>query len=154
MSPPPVVPGILEKLEPHLERLVIAWTTQPEEDRQPTLPLTPAGKVNVRQLVRDLGLKETLEQHFYRKSELAGPVNAVAAEQGVRPIGSQVQEDETYAGVRAIVGRNAQELSDLRRALSEREALIGSLRAEIMRLNARLGLLEETGMVIRGADGA
>jgi len=145
---------ILEKLDPYLERLVCEWTSQREEDRQPTLPLTPAGKVNVRQLVRDLGLRETLEQYFYRKPELAGPVNAVAAEQGVRLIGSQAQEDEIYTGVRAIVGRNAQELSDLRRALSEREALIGSLRAEISRLNARLGLLEETGMVMRGGDGS
>ncbi|WP_165491165.1 hypothetical protein [Lichenihabitans psoromatis] len=42
--------------------------------------------------------------------------------------------------------------SDLRRALSEREALIESLRRENGRLRASLGLLEETGMVIR--DGA
>jgi hypothetical protein len=100
-------------------------------------------------LVRNLGLKESDEQHFYRKPELSGPVNALAAEQGIKGIGSRLQEDEAYAAVRVIVGRNAKELSDSRRALSECEAVIVSLRAENARLKARLSLLEETGMVFR-----
>jgi hypothetical protein len=146
-----IVPLILEKLDPYLEQQAGSWATQPEEGRHPTLPATADGKINVRQLVRDLGFKETIEQHFYRKPELSGPVNAVAVEQGLKPIGSRAQEDEAYAAVRVIVGRNAQELSDLRRELSEREALIEALRNENGRLQARLGLLEETGMTLRYA---
>jgi hypothetical protein len=149
MSARSVVPTILEKLEPHLEALELAWSAPPDEDRRPTLPLTADGKVNVRQLVRDLGLRGTLEQHFYRKPEIAGPVNALAKAQGVKPIGSRLLDDIADAGVRKRLGRAAETISDLRRSLAEREALIVSLRAEIARLNARLALIEETGLIFR-----
>lgn len=151
MSPAPVAPDILRVLEPHLERLDAAWTAQPRDERQPTLPLTPDGKVNVRQLVRDMKLRETLEQHFYRKPELAGPVNALAHVQGVKPIGSRLLDDVADAGVRKRLGRDADTISDLRRALAEREALVTSLREENARLKARLNLVEETGLLFRTA---
>ena len=149
MSPAPVAPEILRVLEPHLERLDVAWSAQPADDRQPTLPLTPDGKVNVRQLVRDMNLRETLEQHFYRKPELAGPVNALARVQGVKPIGSRLLDDVADAVVRKRLGRDADTISELRKALAEREALVGSLRDENARLKARLELVEETGLVFR-----
>jgi hypothetical protein len=149
MNPRSVVPSILEKLEPHLERLELAWSAQQEGGRAPTLPLTPEGKVNARQLVRDLGLRESLEQHFFRKPELAGPVNALAKVQGVKPIGSRLLEDVADAGVRKRLGRDADTISELRRALAEREALVGSLREENARLKARLDLVEETGLLFR-----
>jgi hypothetical protein len=149
MNPRSVVPSILEKLEPHLERLELEWSAQPENDRVSTLPLTPEGKVNVRQLVRDLGLRETLEQHFFRKPELAGPVNALAKVQGAKPIGSRLLDDIADAGVRKRLGRDADAISELRRALAEREALIVSLRDENARLKARLDLVEESGLVFR-----
>jgi hypothetical protein len=149
MSTRSVVPSILEKLEPHLEALELAWSAQLEQDRCPTLPLTADGKVNVRQLVRDLGLRETLEQHFYRKPEIAGPVNALAKVQGVKPIGSRMLEDIADAGVRKLLARDAKTIYDLRRSLAEREALIVSLRAEVARLKARLALVEETGLSFR-----
>ncbi len=103
----------------------------------------------MRQLVRDLGLRETLEQHFFRKPELAGPVNALARVQGVKPIGSRLLDDVADEGVRRRMGRNADEIIDLRKALAEREALVEALRAENGRLKARLGLLEETGSMMR-----
>jgi hypothetical protein len=149
VNPRSVVPSILEKLEPHLERLELAWSSQVDDDRTPTLPLTPEGKVNVRQLVRDLGLRETLEQHFFRKPEIAGPVNALARVQGVKPIGSRLLDDIADAGVRKRLGRDAETISDLRRALAEREALVISLRQENARLKARLDLVEETGLLFR-----
>jgi hypothetical protein len=148
---PSILPAILEKLDPYLERLAAKWALQPEHDRIPTLPMT-SDRVNLRALVRELGLKEADGQHFYRKAELSGPVNALAAEQGLKGIGSRLQEDETFAGVRVIVGRNAAEMSDLRRTLSEREALIGSLRAENAALKAKLALIEATGMAFRDPE--
>lgn len=143
-----VVPEILAVLEPHLEALEDAWSRQPVDDRVPTLPLI-GDKVNVRELVRNLGLRETLEQHFYRKPELAGPVNALASVQGVKPIGSTALSDIADAGVRRRLGRNAETISDLRRSLAEREATIIALREENARLNARLDLVEETGLTFR-----
>ena len=149
MSPAPVAPAILAVLEPHLEKLDLGWSALPADERVATLPVTGDNKVNVRQLVRDLGLSETAEQHFYRKPELAGPVNALASVQGVKPIGSRMLDDVADAGVRKRLGRDAETISDLRRALAERESLIVALRDENARLKARLGLTEETGMVFR-----
>lgn len=149
MSPVPVVPSILEVLEPHLERLDAAWSAQPDDEREPTLPVTGDGKVNVRQLVRDLQIRETLEQHFYRKPELAGPVNALARVQGVKPIGSRMLDDVADAGVRRRLGRDAETISDLRRSLAEREATIVALREDNARLKARLEIVEETGLTFR-----
>jgi hypothetical protein len=149
MNARPVVPSILEKLDPYLERIEAAWSAQPEDGREPTLPLTPDGKVNVRQLVRDAGLRETLEQHFYRKPELSGPVNALARAQGVKPIGSRALDDAAAAGVSRQMGRQADEISDLRKALAEREALVEALRSRVSMLEARVGLMEETGMIMR-----
>jgi hypothetical protein len=152
MSARSVVPSILKALDPYLEKVDREWSLQPEDDRQPTLPVTVDGKVNVRQLVRNLGLSETLEQHFYRKPDLAGPVNALARVQGVKPIGSRSLDDAVDAGVSRRMKRQSDEISDLRKMLAEREALVEVQRAEIASLRARLGLLEETGMIVR--DGA
>jgi hypothetical protein len=142
-----VVTDILSALEPHLERLQSSWAAQPEDGRVPTLPLW-RGKVCVRQIVRDLGLGESDEQFFYDKPELAGPVNAIAAAQGVEPIGS-TSRDGGDAGVRKRLGRDARTISDLRRSLAEREAAVVALREENARLRARLDLVEETGLVVR-----
>lgn len=152
MSARSVVPSILEALDPYLEKVDREWSLQPEDDRHPTLPVTVDGKVNVRQLVRNLGLSETLEQHFYRKPDLAGPVNALARVQGVKPIGSRALDDAVDAGVSRRMKRQSDEISDLRKMLAEREAMVEAQRAEIASLRARLGLLEETGMIVR--DGA
>jgi hypothetical protein len=152
MSARSVVPSILKALDPYLEKVDREWSLQPEDDRHPTLPVTVDGKVNVRQLVRNLGLSETLEQHFYRKPDLAGPVNALARVQGVKPIGSRALDDAVDAGVSRRMKRQSDEISDLRKMLAEREAMVEAQRAEIASLRARLGLLEETGMIVR--DGA
>jgi hypothetical protein len=150
MSARSVVPSILKALDPYLEKVDREWSLQPEDDRQPTLPVTVDGKVNVRQLVRNLGLSETLEQHFYRKPDLAGPVNALARVQGVKPIGSRALDDAVDAGVSRRMKRQSDEISDLRKMLAEREAMVEAQRAEISSLRSRLGLLEETGMIVRG----
>ncbi|MDH6258875.1 hypothetical protein [Bradyrhizobium sp. BR13661] len=144
-----VVESILTVLDPYLERVAKDWAAQPDHDRYPTLPLTPAGNVNASAIVRALGLDQHDVQHFHRKEELRNPVNVIASVQGVPGIKSHFQQDEAYAGARIMIGRNAKEISDLRRNLSEREAVISSLRAENARLKARLDLFERTGVLFR-----
>jgi hypothetical protein len=95
----------------------------------------------------DIPRKRTLK-NIADKPELAGPVNAIAAAQGVEPIGSTSRNDGD-AGVRKRLGRDARTISDLRRSLAEREAAVVALREENARLRARLDLAEETGLVIR-----
>ena len=76
--PKNVTPEILAKLEPYLEQLDASWGSQPEGLRQPTLPVTVDGKVNVRGIAKAIGLRLSQEQHFFRKPELAAPINSLA----------------------------------------------------------------------------
>lgn len=144
-----IVRTILPMLERYLERLDEEWEAQAEGARQPTLPLTVDGKVNVRALTRALGLRESQEQHFYRHKELATAVNAIARVQGVKKIGSRMLDDEEDDLMAERIHRVETRSSDLARELSEREALIERYRQENASLREQLRLLEETGMVLR-----
>lgn len=61
-----VVDDILTKLEPWLEQKKQEWQQQPEESREPTLPVVLGNKVNVRAIAIAIGLKTTNEQHFFK----------------------------------------------------------------------------------------
>ena len=144
-----IIPEILAKLEPYLEELDQTWEAQDKTPRQPTLPLTVDGKVNVRGIVKALGLRQTQEQHFFRKPELAAPINALAHVQGVMLIGSRHLNDQADQTVSERLARLGKEKSDLQRALAEKEAENEALRQEVQSLRTQLGLLEESGFTIR-----
>jgi hypothetical protein len=143
-----IIPRILAKLEPYLELLDRQWESQAEGCRTPTLP-HDKGHVNVRAITKALGLRQSQEQHFFKKRELALAINEVAKVQGLRGINSrelQDAEDRTHAErMHKVVQHN----TDLSRSLAEREAVIERQRREIEALRAQLALLEETGMAIR-----
>jgi hypothetical protein len=143
-----IIPRILAKLEPYLELLDRQWESQAEGCRTPTLP-HDKGHVNVRAITKALGLRQSQEQHFFKKRELALAINEVAKVQGLRGINSrelQDAEDRTHAQrMHKVVQHN----TDLSRSLAEREAVIERQRREIEALRAQLALLEETGMAIR-----
>jgi len=147
--PKNITPEILAKLEPFLEQLDVSWESQPEGLRQPTLPTTPDGKVNVRALVRAIGLRQSQEQHFFRKPELASLVNALAHVQGIKPIGSRLLSDQQDQAATDRLARTATEKNDIARALAEKEAEIEHLRQENAMLHARLAQIESTGTAIR-----
>ncbi len=65
MPRPSVIPTVKAALEDYLERMQVAFLTQPEEQRTPTLPATPNGKVNVRALAQAIELKQTQEKYLY-----------------------------------------------------------------------------------------
>ncbi len=97
MPMPSVEPVILSVLEPYLEEAQRAWAVA--GGAAPTLPATD-GKVNVRDLVRrlmrrDARILASHEQHFFDKPALRPAVNAVAAEQGLAPIGSRGSQERT-----------------------------------------------------------
>lgn len=149
MARPSVVPEIRSALEPWLEARMAEWEAQGADFRRPTLPSTDDGKVNVRAVTLALGLRQSQEQHFYRHEELSSVVNAAAEAQGLRPIGSRAQMDRDDRVVADRIGRMRGENGDLAVALAEREAVIERQRREIEALREQLGLLEETGMVLR-----
>lgn len=149
MGRPSIVPEICAKLEPWLEARMAEWNAMPGDDRRPTLPETPDGKINVRGVTQALGLRRTLEQHFFRHAELRTLLNAAAVAQQLLPVGSREQiagEDEVVRERFATLANSADKLA---KTLAEREATILKLRKENDALRAQLRLRSETGMTLR-----
>lgn len=146
--PATAVREILATLEPYLEAHLVKYDTQPHP-RGPSLPATPDGKINVRAVVRDAGLKPSQEQHFYRSVELARVLNAAAEAQGLGAVGSRAQQNAEDDVALRVIARARSDVADLSRALAEREALVQRQRERIRQLEQQLRIMEDTGMVAR-----
>lgn len=151
MGRPSVIPVILAALEPYLEQRQAVWLAQPENSRLPTLP-DVAGKVDVRNMVKALGLSSSHEQHFYNKPELRTVVNAIAEVQGLKGIGSRSELDAADKVAESRLTQAQRDKSQFARALGEAHAQIDRLRRENESLRALLELRYETGMTLRGVD--
>jgi hypothetical protein len=144
-----ILPEILSKLEPYLEEIDKQWEAQPEDNRHPTLPSTVDGKVNVRDITKAIGLRQSQEQHFFKKPEIASLVNALAKIQGIKPIGSRAVADQIDKVVSNKLSKVSSEKNDLARTLAEKDGEIEALRAEIASLKAKIEFIENTGLMIR-----
>ncbi|HBU37309.1 MAG TPA: hypothetical protein DEB70_05830, partial [Planctomycetaceae bacterium] len=102
-----------------------------------------------RGIAKAIGLRQSQEQHFFRKPELASPINALAQVQGVKPIGSRLLADQHDKSAADRLARTATEKNDLARALAEKEAEIEFLREENTMLLSQLAQIESTGTAIR-----
>ncbi|MDV3251128.1 hypothetical protein DevBK_07295 [Devosia sp. BK] len=142
-----VVPDILSRLEPLLEDKVRAWEANGRAT--PSLPYTSDGKVNVRGLVKLLGLPVQQEQHFFKKAEIRSVVNAVAQEQGLKPIGARGDQDDVDAVVGNRMKLEARRHSELGKLVAEQAATIEWQRREIASLREQLRIVEETGQTVR-----
>lgn len=144
-----VVPEILAKMEPWLAGCIEEWQAQPVEGREPTLPATRDGKVNVRGVARALGLKPSQEQHLFRHAELRAALDAVAIEQGLKPVGMRPEADEIDKAVAARLKQVQARGNELSKVVAEQAATIERQRREIRGYRAQLGLLETTGQLLR-----
>ena len=147
-----IVPDILAVLDPYLENRLAKFNALPEAERTPTLPATLDGKLNVTGLVRDLGLRPSDVQHFYKKRELFDVVNIAAESMGLAPIGSRAIDDEAATAVRtkmAKLGQSEKRASeDLVEALRRIDVLTAeneTQRQRILSLEAQLAAIYETG---------
>lgn len=147
-----ILPTLLAVLEPYLAAKETAWAALPEDAKRPTLPTTPDRKVNVRQLVKDLGLHASAAQHFFNKPALAKPVNVVAQVQGLKPIGSRVCDDAVDDAARQRLRMQRAETKRLAEQLAQTTLLLAQVTAERNRLQARLAHLQQQGSTIRDPD--
>jgi hypothetical protein len=156
MARPSVIPGIKARLEAWLDQRESAYLALPQAARQPTLPMTPDGKVNVRAVAQAIDLKPTQEKYLFEREELTQLINCIAEGQGVLTIGSRVNQTDadkvikqrlimhakssqeaTQAATEAVAAQ--QELLDRIRALS---AALEAAKADNLRLSARLRSVE------------
>jgi len=144
-----IVPEILPKLEAYLDQRMAEWQAQPAATRKPTLPCTKGGKINVRNLTLELGLKRHQEQHFFKHAELRAAVNAAAAPQGLAAIAERVELETTNAPLAKRIKKTTTDLSELQKVCAEQAAHIEVLRRRIGSLEAMLKLRDETGMIFR-----
>ncbi len=106
------------------------------------LPATADGKVNVQALTERMGLKESDRQWFYKVEDLAGPINALALAQGLKPIKSRVQQQVDDDAAVAAISRVQTDSKRLAEALVE-------MTRDRDRLRAQLQMLREGGWVLR-----
>jgi hypothetical protein len=166
--------GDLERvLDDFLDGKDAAWTQQgdPKERRVSTLPQTSDGKVNVRELARELQefaiergedpnlVPDSAWQYFYKHESLAKAVDLFAEAQGLAKIGSRSRDEAKGDAASAKISRLSKSLkgqseghaqSKVRVAQLERD--LAEARAENVRLKERLGIMQRTGLIVRTGE--
>ncbi|HNG55042.1 hypothetical protein [Thauera sp. SWB20] len=140
MPRPSVIPGIKARLEAYLDQREAEYLALPEGSRQPTLPVTADGKVNVRALAQAIELKPTQEKYLYERKELCDLINCIAEGQGVLSIGSRVTQTEADKAIKQRLiqqAKSAQEASQAAvEAVSAQQALLDRIRSLTAELEA------------------
>jgi hypothetical protein len=162
-----------EVLEDYLDGKDAAWAQQndPKQRRVPTLPQTSDGKVNVRELARELQefaierggdpslVPDSAWQYFYKHDSLAKVVDIIAEEQGLAKIASRTRDEAKDGAVDAKMSRLSEGLkrqseghaqSKVRVTQLERD--LAEARAEIERLRERLRIMQRTGLIVRAGE--
>lgn len=162
MPRPSVIPQVRERLEAFLNDRESQYLQQPEDQRCPTLPATPDGKVNVRAIAQAVDLKVTQEKYLYEREELSQLINLIAEGQGLLPIGSRLTQGAGDKALKDRMVRQAQTAkasaqaaveaqavnAELIEALKDRSEEVEALKAENMRLRAQLDAIHG-GMLVR-----
>lgn len=146
-----ILPELLETLERYLDGRASAWLAQADGSRSPTLPATPDGKVNVRAITLAIGRPQSQEQHLFRRPELKAAIDAVAIEQGLKPIGARNYSEDLEKAVVARIRRTDMRSNDLSKMVAEQASVIERQRRTIDSLREQISLFEETGQVLRTA---
>ena len=165
MARPSIIPNVKLALEAYLDRMQAAYLSAPDVQRVPTLPATSDGKVNVRALAQAINLKQTQEKYLFERHELTSLINLVAEGQNLLPIGSRLVQEASDDAMKQRLARQSQAEkasaqaaleaqaanSELLEKLKEAVMEIESLKAENIRLHARLDLVQ-SGMFVGVMD--
>ena len=165
MARPSVIPEVRVRLEAYLNEREVEYQAQPDDNRAPTLPSTPDGKINVRAVAEAVGLKPTQEKYLYERDELTQLVNLMAEGQGLLPIGARLMQDAGDKALKERMVRQAQTAKAAAQAAVEAQAVHAELldklkaavadievfKAENARLHAQLDAIY-SGMLVRVED--
>lgn len=157
MPRPSVIPAVRERLEAYLNDCEAQFLAQSENERTPTLPATPDGKVNVRAVAQAIELKQTQEKYLYEREELSSLINLVAEGQGLLPIGARLLQDAGDKAIKERLVKQAQSARAAAQAAVEAQAVHSellekvrelaadneALRAENLRLRAQLDAMDQ-----------
>lgn len=156
MPRPSVIPGIKARLEAWLDERESAYLSQSEATRQPTLPITPDGKVNVSAVAKAIQLTEGQVKYLHERDELKALINCIAEGQGILSIGSRVSQSQADKLIKQKIIKHAKNAQEATQAATEAVAanleLLDRIRslsseleaekAEVLRLRTRLQAIE------------
>lgn len=152
-----VIPGIKIRLEEYLDQKESDYLAQGDLNRQPTLPSTSDGKVNVRAVGSAIGLTTNQEKYLYERKELTDLINCIAEGQGLSPIGARLHQTAADKAIKERLVQQAKSVQEASQAVVEATAAqqelldrIGKLstelegvKAENVRLRARLDAVQQ-----------
>lgn len=165
MPRPSVIPQVKARLESFLNDCEEKYLQQSIDERRPTIPATPDGKVNVRKIAESIDLKVTQEKYLYERAELTQIINLMAEGQGLLPIGSRLTQEAGDKAIKERLVRQAQDTKKAGQAAVEAQAAyaelleqfqgladeIERLRSENIRLHAQLDAIH-SGIYVEVAD--
>lgn len=165
MGRPSVIPAVRERLEKYLDLVETEYLAKPEHAREPTLPATADGKVNVRAVAQAIELKQTQEKYLFEREELTSLINLVAEGQGLLPIGARLMQDAGDKTIKERMVRQAQTARVAAQAAVEAQAVHAemlemirelsidneNLRSENLRMKAQLEAMNQ-GVHVRVLD--
>lgn len=141
MPRPSVIPGIKARLEEYLDQKEAEYLAQSNLNRQPTLPGTPDGKVNVRAVANAIALTVNQEKYLYERKELTDLINCIAEGQGLSPIGSRLHQTASDKAIKARLIMQAKSAQEDSQAAVEAVSAQQELLSRIAQLSTEL---EET----------
>jgi hypothetical protein len=98
------------------------------------------------------GIGVAREQHLFKRPELRSAINAVAIEQGLKPIGARQPSEDLEKEVAARVRRTEARSGELSRLVAEQASTIERQRRELESQREQLRAFAETGQIIRTAE--
>lgn len=157
MPRPSVIPGIKARLEEYLDQKEAEYLAQDDLNRQPTLPCTPDGKINVRAVATAIDLTVNQEKYLFERKELTDLINCIAEGQELLSIGSRLHQSASDKAIKArltMQAKSAQEDSQAAvEAVSAQQELLSRIaqlsteleetKAENVRLRAQLDAVRE-----------
>lgn len=138
MARPSVIPSIKVRLEEYLDEREAEYLAQGDVNHQPTLPMTPDGKVNVRAVATAISLTQNQEKYLYERKELTDLINCIAEGQGLLPIGSRINQTAADKAIKDRLVQQAKSAQEASQAAVEAAAAQQELLERIADLSSKL----------------